>query len=204
MTASTRITAALAVSFFIYNQLDLSFAFQPVIQSSRGCKSSSLLMADAVSTAEVSSYVAGESGKGFGKTNPTPKVSFNLDTASSAEVKDKLVKLLLHMTGKDDEFRQVENYVNFLEEKFVAPQTLGFFNMAMAGEWQYLFTTSVGNKSSAQLRLSELVQNIDVNAETPFEGKLDSKVCRSSLSLIIFTYIFFAQYGIFKYFWLKF
>ena len=63
---------------------------------------------------------------------------------------------------QDEEFRQVETLVNALEEKYVPAQTLGFLNLAMAGEWQLLFSTNLASGGNpAQFRLRELIQRID-------------------------------------------
>jgi hypothetical protein len=40
------------------------------------------------------------------------------------------------MTGKDEEYRAVEAYVNLLEDKYTPVQTIDFLNLAMAGDWQ--------------------------------------------------------------------
>lgn len=52
------------------------------------------------------------------------------------DLKTRLLDLLPRMTGKPEEFRLVEAYVNHLEKKYAPPQTLGFLNLAMGGTWQ--------------------------------------------------------------------
>eukprot|EP00560_Eucampia_antarctica_P004511 CAMPEP_0197831822 /NCGR_PEP_ID=MMETSP1437-20131217/12275_1 /TAXON_ID=49252 ORGANISM="Eucampia antarctica, Strain CCMP1452" /NCGR_SAMPLE_ID=MMETSP1437 /ASSEMBLY_ACC=CAM_ASM_001096 /LENGTH=312 /DNA_ID=CAMNT_0043434909 /DNA_START=180 /DNA_END=1118 /DNA_ORIENTATION=+ len=158
------------------------FAFQPVLPFLKKSQSYSLLMsettAEASSSSSSSSMMSSKnSGKGFGEVvKILPKTGNELlETKSPSEIKDKLVDLLLHMTGKEEEFRLVETYVNVLEEKFISPQTLGFFNMAISGDWQFLFTTSVNNRPSSKLRLSELVQKVESDEASPFEGKLITK-----------------------------
>jgi len=79
------------------------------------------------------------------------------------EVKELLLDLLPRMTGTPEEFAVVESYVNALEDKFIAPQTLDFLNLAMAGEWQFLFTTNQLGRPSPSLRLTELIQKVNVN-----------------------------------------
>mmetsp|Transcript_8156 Transcript_8156/g.9508 ORF Transcript_8156/g.9508 Transcript_8156/m.9508 type:complete len:282 (+) Transcript_8156:90-935(+) len=104
------------------------------------------------------------SGKGFAKQDLSqPQRSSDPMDWKVHEVKDELLDLLPRMTGTAEEFRQVESYVNALEEKFLAPQTLDFLNLAMAGEWQFLFTTNQLGRPSPILRLTELIQKIDVN-----------------------------------------
>jgi hypothetical protein len=87
------------------------------------------------------------------------------------QLKKKLLDLLPRMTGTKEEFKQVELYVNALEDKFVPPQTLDFLNLAMIGEWQFLFTNQLG-RPSPKLRLTELVQKIEVDG---FDGKITNK-----------------------------
>jgi hypothetical protein len=90
------------------------------------------------------------------------------------ELKSQLVDLLPRMTGSTEEFRQVEAYINALEEKYTPPQTISFLNMIMAGEWQFLFTTDqLSIRPSFQtLRLTDLVQSIETNQ---FDGILQSQ-----------------------------
>ena len=79
----------------------------------------------------------------------------------AAPVRDLLVDLLPRMTGQKDEFRQVEDYINALEDKYVPVQTLDFLNLAMGGDWQLLFSTNRLGIPNTKLRLRELVQRID-------------------------------------------
>mmetsp|Transcript_4327 Transcript_4327/g.5629 ORF Transcript_4327/g.5629 Transcript_4327/m.5629 type:complete len:207 (-) Transcript_4327:629-1249(-) len=138
--------------------------------------------------------VTNTSGKGFGtittkkttlknsekdsKSNNINENETELETQeimkmSSPKVKEQLLNLLPSMTGTAEEFRLVEAYVNALEEKFVPPQTLDFLNLAIHGDWQFLFTTNQLGRPSPKLRLTELVQNIDING---FDGKLSNRV----------------------------
>ena len=76
--------------------------------------------------------------KGFAKTTPSPEKARQSKAASLSlsETKAKLVDLLPKMTGQEEEFRMVEDYVNRLEELYVPSQTLDFLNLAMGGNWQ--------------------------------------------------------------------
>ncbi len=85
------------------------------------------------------------------------------------EAKSALIELVPRMTGIDSEYRAVESYVNLLEEKYSPVQTLDFLNLAMAGEWQLLFSTNLLVRPSRRLRLRELVQRIETNG---FDGSL--------------------------------
>ncbi len=94
------------------------------------------------------------------------------------QIKEKLLDLLPRMTGTKEEFTLVEAYVNALEDKFIPPQTLDFLNLAMVGEWQFLFTTNQLGRPSPKLRLTELVQKVDVKG---LSGKLINKVRLSEI-----------------------
>jgi len=76
------------------------------------------------------------------------------------EIKGRLIDLLPRMTGKAEEFQDIESYVNALEDKYVPVQTLGFLNMAMEGDWQLLFSTNRLGVPNTKLRLRELKQCI--------------------------------------------
>jgi hypothetical protein len=84
----------------------------------------------------------------------------NLDTM---EVKRRLLDLLPRMMGTQDEFRQVEAYVNTLEERYQSIQTLDFLNLALNGEWQLLFSTNLSGGPKPFFRLRELCQNINTD-----------------------------------------
>ena len=85
------------------------------------------------------------------------------------EAKTALIELVPRMTGIDSEYRAVESYINLLEEKYSPVQTLDFLNLAMAGEWQLLFSTNLLGRPNRRLRLRELVQRIETNG---FDGSL--------------------------------
>lgn len=109
-------------------------------------------------------------GKGFGaveeKTKTTTQKPENkpCDERPVDAIKEELLALVPSMTGRDEEFRKLESLVNALEEKYVPTQTLGFLNMAMAGEWQLLFSTNLaGSGNPAKFRLRELFQRIETN-----------------------------------------
>lgn len=71
-------------------------------------------------------------------TKSVPIVDGNSSTEnlSADDAKAALIDLIPRMTGKDEEYREVESYVNLLEEKYVPVQTIDFLNLAMTGEWQ--------------------------------------------------------------------
>lgn len=99
------------------------------------------------------------SGEGFGVASMEEDIA----TLPPLEIKQRLLDLLPSMTGKDQEFRLVETYVNALEEAYVPAQTLDFFNFAMTGEWQLLFSTNLNSGPKANFRLRELLQRVESN-----------------------------------------
>ena len=119
-----------------------------------------------LSSAKTSTSLAAE---GFGpsaavKERPTEEEKSDVDTTLTAdEAKQALIDLIPRMTGKEEEYRAVERYVNLLEEKFSPVQTLDFLNLAMTGEWQLLFSTNLTGRPNRKLRLRELVQKIEAD-----------------------------------------
>jgi hypothetical protein len=90
-------------------------------------------------------------------------VEEDVATLPLLDIKQRLLDLLPSMTGTDIEFRLVEMYVNALEEAHVPPLTLDFFNLAMTGDWQLLFSTNLSSGPKPNFRLRELLQRIDSN-----------------------------------------
>ena len=131
------------------------------------------------SAKNVASSTSSTSGKGFAPANnnghvkTTEELKEEAMALTPAELKANLLDLIPKMMGKPEEFRLVESYVNALEDKFVPPQTLGFLNMAMIGDWQFLFTTNQIGRPSPNLRLTELLQRIECSN---FDGKLTTEV----------------------------
>lgn len=125
-----------------------------------------------VLSATISTSLAAE---GFGPSaaveeRPTKDGKAVIDTNLTAEeAKQKLIDLIPRMTGKEEEYRAVESYVNLLEDKYSPVQTIGFLNLAMAGEWQLLFSTNLTGTPNRKLRLRELVQKIEADG---FGGSL--------------------------------
>jgi DNA-directed RNA polymerase subunit F len=114
------------------------------------------------------------SGTGFAKNDPetskeTQNNAINLSSMKTPEIKLLLLDLLPRMKGTNEEFRLVEAYVNALEDSYVPPQTLDFLNLAMTGEWQFLFTTNQLKRPSLSLRLTELTQKLESNG---LKGKI--------------------------------
>jgi len=114
--------------------------------------------------------------KGFGTSAAVaenPKKSSNKASAGSnnmnrfsgisqTELKDRLLDLVPRMTGTEEEFRDVEDLVNALEERYQPAQTLQFLNFAMRGEWQLIFSTNLaGTPNPSKFRLRELFQRIE-------------------------------------------
>ena len=97
------------------------------------------------------------------KINDQETIQQEISKSTPTEIKSKLLDLLPRMTGTPTEFKYVESYVNALEEKYIQPHTLDFLNLAMIGEWQFLFTTDQLGRPSMKLRLTELVQKVEVD-----------------------------------------
>lgn len=159
-TYSITSTAAAAAAIVASGCLASCSAFQPQLPSVqlRSIAPRTCLHADTLSSSP---------SKGFAST-PEEKSSDPMDW-KVYEVKEALLELIPRMTGTEEEFRKVESYINALEDKFLPPQTLGFLNMAMAGDWQFLFTSNQLGRPSSLLRLTELVQTVGVQG---LKGKL--------------------------------
>ena len=85
------------------------------------------------------------SAEGFGSTVVKERPKKQKDPAgtdpsmqnmTAEEAKQRLMELIPRMTGKDEEYRTVEAYVNLLEEKYSPVQTIDFLNLAISGDWQ--------------------------------------------------------------------
>jgi len=130
---------------------------------------SSIALEAAASTTEATSVEGGPA------VEERPNAQVGDDTISNIsistdEAKEQLLQLIPRMTGTDEEYREVESYINLLEEKYAPVQTIDFLNLAMMGEWQLLFSTNLlGSGFSRRLRLREMVQKIETNG---FNGTL--------------------------------
>jgi PAP_fibrillin len=97
----------------------------------------------------------------------------DLDSLKIEEIKGKLLDLLPRMMGTPEEFRSVEAYVNALEDRYTPVQTIGFLNLAMAGEWQLLFSTNLAGGPKTSFRLREMYQRIMSDS---FAGEVENQV----------------------------
>jgi len=89
---------------------------------------------------------------------------------SAEEAKQNLLKMIPQMTGTEEEYSLIQSYVNLLEEQYSPIQTIDFLNLAIMGEWQLLFSTNVMPIPRKNLRLRELIQNIQPNEEERRNG----------------------------------
>ena len=87
-----------------------------------------------------------------------------LSTLDTMEIKRRLLDLLPSMMGTAEEFKMVESYVNVLEDRYTPVQTLDFLNLAMAGEWQLLFSTNLSSGPKPNFRLRELFQRVNASS----------------------------------------
>lgn len=78
----------------------------------------------------------------------------DVNSLDTLEVKNRLLGLLPSMTGSSTEFREVEALVNTLEDRHKPVLTLDFLNLAMAGEWQLLFSTSLSSRPRQNFRIT--------------------------------------------------
>ncbi|KAL7537320.1 hypothetical protein ACHAXR_007729 [Thalassiosira sp. AJA248-18] len=129
-----------------------------------------------LSLAPPTTVLAAEEGVGSAAVTERPPTEENIgessivdESLSADEVKSALIELIPRMTGKEEEYRAVESYVNLLEKKYSPVQTIDFFNLANAGEWQLLFSTNLMGRPNRKLRLREQVQKIEADG---FGGSL--------------------------------
>lgn len=103
-------------------------------------------------------------GQGFAPPPAEKQRANDISSLTTLQIKDKLLKLLPSMLGTNEDFALVEQYVNALEDAYVPVQTLDFFNLAMTGEWQLLFSTNISNSGpKPNFRLRELLQTVESN-----------------------------------------
>lgn len=150
---------AIALLLLALNGAD---AFAPSQQTHRSLATSSSLAAEGFGSSAVRERPANEETE----TNGESSIDASM---SAAEVKRALTDLVPSMTGKEEEYRTVESYVNLLEEKYSPVQTIDFLNLAVSGEWQLLFSTNLMGRPNRKLRLRELVQKIEADG---FKGSL--------------------------------
>eukprot|EP00980_Cylindrotheca_fusiformis_P031390 scaffold26289_cov264-Cylindrotheca_fusiformis.AAC.1 len=99
-----------------------------------------------------------------------------VDFLETSEIKSRLLDLLPRMKGSSAEFREVETLVNALEAGFTPVQTLDFLNLAMAGDWQLLFSTNLAGGQKPNFRLREMFQRVESKSATSFEGRVSNEV----------------------------
>mmetsp|Transcript_36584 Transcript_36584/g.62284 ORF Transcript_36584/g.62284 Transcript_36584/m.62284 type:complete len:277 (+) Transcript_36584:141-971(+) len=139
---------------------EVADAFAPSLQPQHPLASTSLA-AEGFAPSTVKERPSQKDDKVIGESS--------MEDMSADDAKQALIDLIPRMTGKDEEYRAVESYVNLLEEKYSSIQTLDFLNLAMCGEWQLLFSTNLLGRPNRQLRLRELVQKIEADG---FNGSL--------------------------------
>lgn len=80
--------------------------------------------------------------------------TLDVNSLDTLEVKKRLLDLLPRMTGAATEFREVETLVNTLEDRHKPVLTLDFLNLALAGEWDLLFSTSLSSRPRQTFRIT--------------------------------------------------
>lgn len=84
--------------------------------------------------------------------------------------KHELLQIIPKMTGKDPaQNLRVETLINYLESQYQQCHTIDFFNLAVGGEWQFVFSTNLKNGISRDLRLTSFKQVIEGEG---YQGKV--------------------------------
>jgi hypothetical protein len=88
------------------------------------------------------------------------RCKLEISQLSPTECKDKLLKILGDMEGTKEEWLQLETIINALEDGYTPMLTLDFFNMALEGQWRFMFSTSNTLKSPpwGTVRVREMTQ----------------------------------------------
>jgi hypothetical protein len=126
----------LALAILRWDKNSLSSAFSPV-----ECRLGAVRVRQSISS-DSSLFAEGFGSGAAVKDRPSKKKAtttseqFSVESMSAEEAKKRLIDLIPRMTGKDEEYRAVEAYVNLLEDKYSPVQTIDFLNLAMSGSWQ--------------------------------------------------------------------
>eukprot|EP00584_Thalassiosira_punctigera_P002832 CAMPEP_0172531936 /NCGR_PEP_ID=MMETSP1067-20121228/5153_1 /TAXON_ID=265564 ORGANISM="Thalassiosira punctigera, Strain Tpunct2005C2" /NCGR_SAMPLE_ID=MMETSP1067 /ASSEMBLY_ACC=CAM_ASM_000444 /LENGTH=275 /DNA_ID=CAMNT_0013316379 /DNA_START=27 /DNA_END=854 /DNA_ORIENTATION=+ len=143
---------AIAILLLAFSAIEAADAFAPSLESRQ--VPSTYLAAEGFAPAAVQERPPAKKTEVNGESSVDPNMSAD-------EAKSALIDLVPRMTGQDEEYRAVEFYVNMLENKYAPVQTIDFLNLAMAGDWQLLFSTNLMGRPNRKLRLRELVQKIE-------------------------------------------
>jgi len=100
----------------------------------------------------------------------------DVNSLDTSEIKGRLLDLLPRITGSSAEFRQVETLVNTLEDRHKPVLTLDFLNLAMAGEWQLLFSTSLSSRPRQNFRITEMFQRVESVLMNSLQGTVANEV----------------------------
>jgi hypothetical protein len=88
----------------------------------------------------------------------------------ATKISQQLLNLLSTMKGQASELQQVEQWIQELEEAYQPPQTLGFFNWAQSGPWQFQFSTQFLNITQRRsFRLRQVRQDLKCH---DFQGNI--------------------------------
>eukprot|EP00526_Cylindrotheca_closterium_P015781 CAMPEP_0113628820 /NCGR_PEP_ID=MMETSP0017_2-20120614/14942_1 /TAXON_ID=2856 /ORGANISM="Cylindrotheca closterium" /LENGTH=273 /DNA_ID=CAMNT_0000539157 /DNA_START=98 /DNA_END=919 /DNA_ORIENTATION=- /assembly_acc=CAM_ASM_000147 len=102
--------------------------------------------------------------------------TLDVNSLDTLEVKKRLLEVLPRMTGSSTEFREVETLVNTLEDRHKPVLTLDFLNLAMAGEWQLLFSTSLSSRPRQNFRITEMFQRVESVSMNSQNGTVANEV----------------------------
>jgi len=100
----------------------------------------------------------------------------DVNSLDTSEIKCRLLDLLPRMTGSSAEFSEVETLINTLEDRHRPVLTLDFLNLAMAGEWQLLFSTSLSSRPRQNFRITEMFQRVESVFMNSLQGTVANEV----------------------------
>lgn len=102
--------------------------------------------------------------------------ALDVNSLDTLEVKKRLLDLLPRMTGSSTELREVETLVNTLEDRHKPVLTLDFLNLAMTGEWELLFSTSLSSRPQQTFRITEMLQRVESLSMNSKKGTVSNEV----------------------------
>jgi len=144
-----------------------------LVQTNAASATVCLQMADATSVNTAPNRDAIEEN---GLDNFIEGSTVDVNSLDTSEIKCRLLDLLPRMTGSSAEFREVETLINTLEDRHRPVLTLDFLNLAMAGEWQLLFSTSLSSRPKQNFRITEMFQRVESVFMNSLQGTVANEV----------------------------
>jgi len=163
--------------FLLLAVLSLHYIIIPtsalLVQTNAASATVSLQMADATSLNTASNRDVIEEN---GLDNFIEGNTVDVNSLDTSEIKGRLLYLLPRMTGSSADFREVETLINTLEDRHRPVLTLDFLNLAMAGEWQLLFSTSLSSRPRQNFRITEMFQRVESVFMNSLQGTVANEV----------------------------